>query len=440
MVSPRFIAILLVVFSVNGFAKSFEQRVHEIYRSKEMQPISDEDWLIFGREVSSDIYTVQKGDTLWGLSQVFFGNGLYWSKVWSFNRSITNPHLIQPGAVLRFFPGSFAKPPKVTLSANTAAELEGQSTAPSSSAMVKNNSSESSGDSQDTGLAISPDEDNSQVTLFSDTPVIPPPSYIAQPVRPLPDSFQSNNLFENNYGKDGIKFDVKPQDLAQGSFYPSTFVSEVPLSGLSPLGQVVEIELGQEVAGYGTMVYIDSDTELNLGQNLLAYNEGEKVSGPGGAGRLVRVAGSLKVTEVIGPQKYRALVTGAFFPVPQGAHVFTASVPIVDPHGGRPSAKEFPVFAGEAWDERKMMGVGEIIFLSGGQQDGVAVGDRFGIYKNRKKRYSSYLFKKTPVPTAIIKVFNVQDRISSAVIVSSSEDVQIGDTTGSPDWAGAETF
>src|SRR5438105_15857449 len=50
-------------------------------------------------------YTIQKGDTLWDLSQKFLSNPWYWPRIWSLNPSIENPHWIYPGNKLRIVPG-----------------------------------------------------------------------------------------------------------------------------------------------------------------------------------------------------------------------------------------------------------------------------------------------------------------------------------------------
>ncbi|WP_371375538.1 LysM peptidoglycan-binding domain-containing protein [Thalassotalea aquiviva] len=46
-------------------------------------------------------YIVQKGDTLWDISEIFLNEPWLWPKLWRLNPEIDNPHLIFPGDVLR---------------------------------------------------------------------------------------------------------------------------------------------------------------------------------------------------------------------------------------------------------------------------------------------------------------------------------------------------
>ena len=48
-------------------------------------------------------YTVQKGDTLWDLSQQFSNSPWQWTELWRENEQIANPHRIYPGERLRLY-------------------------------------------------------------------------------------------------------------------------------------------------------------------------------------------------------------------------------------------------------------------------------------------------------------------------------------------------
>src|SRR5690606_8904676 len=62
--------------------------------------IPDAEWDEIATKAQLDRYVVQQDDWLWKISQRLFGSGFYYSKIWSLNPQITNPHEIEPGMVL----------------------------------------------------------------------------------------------------------------------------------------------------------------------------------------------------------------------------------------------------------------------------------------------------------------------------------------------------
>lgn len=77
------------------------------------------------RQTANSRHTVEKGDTLWDLSQRFLGSPWYWPKVWSYNPEIANPHWIHPGNLVRFYQGGEDVPTQVEVGQEVADVDEG---------------------------------------------------------------------------------------------------------------------------------------------------------------------------------------------------------------------------------------------------------------------------------------------------------------------------
>ena len=58
-----------------------------------------------GTEKKPYIYTIKKGDTLWGISERFITDPWYWPNLWANNPFIRNPHLIYPGQQVAIYDG-----------------------------------------------------------------------------------------------------------------------------------------------------------------------------------------------------------------------------------------------------------------------------------------------------------------------------------------------
>jgi hypothetical protein len=49
-------------------------------------------------------HVVRSGDTLWDISWIYYNDPWDWPKLWSYNPTITNPHWIYPGDLVRLYP------------------------------------------------------------------------------------------------------------------------------------------------------------------------------------------------------------------------------------------------------------------------------------------------------------------------------------------------
>ena len=67
-------------------------------------PAQDEESTDKSLELEQGLYyTVQKGDTLWDLSQRFYDSPWVWPDLWEKNKEIPNPHWIYPGQIVRIY-------------------------------------------------------------------------------------------------------------------------------------------------------------------------------------------------------------------------------------------------------------------------------------------------------------------------------------------------
>ncbi len=104
--------------SVNFDVGGEEKKLLELSKYVQ-QKITPKEWDDMAIKAKLEKYEVQKGDYLWKISKNLFGSGFYYSKIWSLNPQITNPHEIEPGTVLAFDTGDADSFPKVQVGAFT---------------------------------------------------------------------------------------------------------------------------------------------------------------------------------------------------------------------------------------------------------------------------------------------------------------------------------
>lgn len=98
-----------------------EKKFNEIYRRYNINPTPDDVWAQASGKQNSQKYTVQKGDTLWSISKILFGDPNFWPKLWSLNKQgILNPHFIQPNTFVYFFAGDEENAPTLAVGSDAA--------------------------------------------------------------------------------------------------------------------------------------------------------------------------------------------------------------------------------------------------------------------------------------------------------------------------------
>jgi hypothetical protein len=87
-----------------GFSQIGWAQEEETIPDQESSEADDSDASEEGVTQVEEEHTVVPGDTLWDLCAKYLNNPWYWPRVWSYNPELTNPHWIDPGQKVRFYP------------------------------------------------------------------------------------------------------------------------------------------------------------------------------------------------------------------------------------------------------------------------------------------------------------------------------------------------
>ncbi len=418
--------------------RAYEARLHSIYVNFHSAPTPSDQWAMMVGERKAEAYSVQSGDTLWEISEVLFGDGNYWPKIWSVNTNITNPHLIQRGNKIRFIMGTAEDPPAFTVTesgaplANDGSAGEDQA---SENQATNGNLDPNTGESTDSASANG--EYSAQVE-------IPPSSVKFVPVlKRIPPSLPDWGSMgrSNGYDAQGFQILKRGQLRRNNSLTLQAYVEEGKTEGA---GQVAEIEGGLKAAAENHYVYVTLPQGLGaVGNQFLVINDRGPIQKTfpelgDNLGYLKEITGVVKLTDIVNSTKtnrntdtFKALVTRSFAPVELGADLVPGRVQSVDLSASGPRSQAVAQIVGGIFDpKRHIFGPLSVVFLNRGSNDGFAEGQILAIRANEAARKESTILSEIVRPIGYLKIAKVTPRLATAVVLSAWEDIRPGDLTG----------
>lgn len=412
---------------------AFEQRVHRIFQ-RTGQPVSDAKWSELVGEHREEVYNIQAGDTLWDISQTFFGDGFFWSKLWAENSGIENPHRISVGKGLSFVAGTEADAPRINMTESVTLAKAGMGAAMSHQQNI---------DTSDAAPVYKEQARISQAELDAgDTieeaeivpqPVIPPPGRTSPVLKKLPPSFVSRNVgILDDYDSTGLDAPKQKAFTTPAVIIPNSYLAEASPGGI---GAIEEIEAGEKIASVGQIVYVRLKRKAAVGDKVYAIFPRDmikdRVRGP--VGPVVEVGGILEIRDTINDEQgqYRAMVTYAVNPIRFGSVITDEPLPRTDfKRVGSKSDVEVRVLGGEFDETRKVLGEGAVIYLDGGSKSGLRAGDLLAIQSRRAERREDSKYPELRLPVATIKIVKVLPSVATAVILEANDEIRPGDKTG----------
>lgn len=414
MLIKSFACGVLVLTSLTAIAQDApdtqkESTFHEIYKKYNEQPTSQESWESAIGDRQSQVYRVQKGDTLSDISRTLFGDQFYWPKIWSLNTgSIANPHEIDPTMNIQFFPGSVADAP--TLDLVDAREME--------ESVVKN-----------------PPPPEPPEKSPSDRGLIPKPKRnYARPLKQLPPSLPLQRYGALPKTKPSIQIDLVPRKYPTSPEYLAYAVMDQAPAGE---GKIVDTEMGMKTAAEFQYVIVHIDNENQ--KNFIVYSVMSPVKDPTredgkASAPLIEYQGEIEILNKVNPEEnlYRAIVKKAIEPIEVGSLLLPGKLPTFDPAAVEAApAPRSTIIGGQYESKRNLLNTRALIFLSSGSDQGLREGQSIGIYENIRKRLPKTKVLMNERQIGVAKIIRVSKNYSTAYVTRADDDISVGDYAGS---------
>lgn len=394
--------------------------------SRSYKPVGVQRWEEVVGQRRAEHYNVQTGDTLWDISETFFGDGFFWAKLWSQNTKIENPHMILKGKALRFVAGTEADAPVIDMTKAVAVNSEsvGITDLPGAKPVFREQAEkEISKEELESGTAVEMDE-------LVPQPEIPPPSFPSRPPNELPPSFRFPQLYEDQKNYDAAGFSGTP--LTKALTTPAQLIANsYVVENISlAVGRVVETERLSPFGAEGQIVFVKMSRQAGVGERYTVIKQSREI----GQAKVVDILAVLEIEGATNEEKnlYRARIVSSISPVEPGANLIADVPPIADfKRTQRIGTTRAKVIGGDHFDDRKLLCEGTLIYLNAGMNQGINVGDMFGIEANRSLRDDDTKVPDQEKSIAAIKVIHADRRASTALVLSCSDAVMIGDHTTS---------
>lgn len=371
-----------------------EAKFFDIYRKYNLDPVDERFWRARVQASKKQVYVIQPGDTLSDVSKTLFDDINIWPKIWATNTDvIMNPHEIEPGMKLKFFPGTITELPVLTLS---------ETKTP-----------------------------GAQPSVVDEGP--PPPTRISRRLKKVPDSLPLYRWGSVNRPKPQVVVDDMTKDIREPLIIMNHYLEE---GSPSYIGEIIESEQGSLTAvdfEY-VIVHLNDPSTIKL---VYATKEVDAFKVPGSRDaaevKIMELQGELEILEKVDPDKnyYRARVVRTVTSMLIGAKLMPGRLPRGDVRETEiPSGIEANIIGGSENSIRRLYGPGEAVYIDGGVAQGIREGQTYNIFTNLKNRNPNSVVEYKNRQIGKLKILRTTENFSTAYILQVDEDIWKGDKIG----------
>ena len=399
--------------------------------------ISEDEWDEIAQTTSRGSYKIVANDTLWSISKTLFGTGFFYSKIWSLNPYITNPHQIEPGMMLAFSLGSEESSPEIRFG---------------SFSIDSERASDISPVAEITGGKVGNDwedilprmAEGSMPSWFRERKKLIDEGYYVESVSPftLQDLKNLNSLSlikeYKNYEPPPSDFkQIVPKTVDQLGFDTSSIIRKKVASGfyintflasniVQDLGEIHAAQSDSGNLGIHDIIYVKFDSQANVskGDQFSVYAAEGTVEHKSSErkGHRYTIKGHILVNKKK-DDLWECKVTYIAESIYRHDRItlFTPTVSKILTTFNERNIEA--VIVGSYNRERSLFSYGDVVYIDRGRADGVELGNIFVLY-SFKDRYSQK--KITPNPTYEIgelTVIILTDNFSTALVTRSNHEI-----------------
>jgi len=389
--------------------------------------IPEEEWNEIAGKSSITSYKIEEGDTLWKISQKYFGTGFYYSKIWSLNSYIENPHQIEPGMDIIFSSGTSSKLPSVQLGKFKSNKLTDQNVEFSFDKFGEN---------------IRPKWIDERKKLIEDGKYFVYGSnqsyndikklgsgtinYEYQKYEPPVSNIQVY-IPQNNYDKHGFDVNDKIVFNIKSGFATNTFITS---NIVQDFGEIVASKGENTIIRNQDHVYLKFDPSIKIrpGDQFSVYIPYGKIKSKFSdrSGFKYSIGANVRVLSKK-ENKWEAIVVKLFSEIKRGDRltILTPKIPTIKKTYNKRKI-EAVVLENFKGKHSSIAAEGDLVYLDRGRLDGVEFGNVFKIYGVKDKGLNKAITKEPTYETGEAVVITVTDNFSTALITNSSMEEMKG--------------
>lgn len=410
-----------------------EKELLELAKFVEKKIPADE-WNELATAAKVDKYVIQEGDWLWKISKNLFGSGFYYSKIWSMNPQITNPHEIEPGQILVFSTGSEESFPKVSFGSfdsQTPEDTKVAGVKVASSGAFSNYGEDIKSDWLverrkliDKGAFFQSLTESTYQDVLSMTEIELNTDYkkYAPPVTKV---FIEEPTEE--YDKNGISSIERQEINVSQGFYLNTFLSTNHIQDLGYISDKKDeaVLIHDKGKAY---VQFDKTVQVRPGDQFSIYQPQGKVSHEisDREGLRYSIVGQVKATRELEDNKWEVDTFQIVDVVERGARITVYTPKIAKIFQTFNSRRIEAAIIGAFKAQERGLALGDVIYLDRGRVDGVELGNIFEIYSFRDQGTGKKISSQPTYVKGEATILTVTDNFATAVISYSNDEMGLG--------------